>query len=88
MTREDLLRQQLLKLRNNYIKFMAEDLSKGWDLDFVEMDGFQGYLMIKNQFKDIENIEEILDEFGFIVDYNKHTLMLNTTKRVSFSKAM
>jgi hypothetical protein len=86
MTREEQFKEALKNLKTAYIENMNQDLSKGFDLDLIEMDGFQGYLMIANNYQDVLNKEEILSELGFSIDMSAHKLKLNSNKGKTFSK--
>ena len=76
MTEEDKFRSEIEHLKKVYIEYMIEDINKGHDKGFIEIDGYQAYLQIAYKHKDVINKEEILRELGFEIDYDNNALKL------------
>jgi hypothetical protein len=77
MSKEETFRQRIANLKSCYVDCMVEDLDNDFDLEFMEMNGYQNYQMIAHTYSSVENKENILEEFGFTIDNNNHTLKLD-----------
>ena len=71
-------RNELIALKKSYIDFLISDLNNGEDASFIELDGFQAFLMVDYKYRHLKNRNEIINELGFVIDYENHTLKLSS----------
>ena len=76
---EEMFKEELVRLKKNYISYMIEDINSGHDKGFIEIDGYQAYLQLAYKYPSIENKEDILREVGFELDNENNALRLVET---------
>lgn len=73
---------KLNELTRNYIKFYEIDMAKSHDSDFIKNDAYMSLLMINDNFKDVANKEEILDELEFNLDNSNYMLTIGKESKI------